>query len=174
MASAIYRSGFFCPHPREPGKRGLPTSQSPLPSGNRKTPGSAFSSPHPFTPAKLESVLSLNFSSEYSCTWAYTPSFKGTRPKPVFWAGAALRRRAEGTLAYPGAAPERTSGRSPAFLPLALPALPPSPMSQPSGWPQMTRTTALFFSPCLFSLLEKESQQWLCLEGTRGEQVEQA
>ena len=172
MASAIYRSGFFCHHPRGPGEKGLPTSAEPSDFCKPEDGGDPPASPHPFTQTKLEAVLSLNFSSspgsEYSCTWAHAPSFRGTQPNPSALWGLDLGRLQQRTLGrfsqmlnprVQVAGAQLSSCRR--FCSRS-----PSPTSQPSGTGMGDLDGCPISFLRLFSLLGKEFKRWLRLEGT--------
>lgn len=128
MASAIYRSGFFCHHPEAQEKEARPQVLSPLTSVSQKMVGSPFRAPCPFTQTTLESALSVNrgssSGSKYSCPWAHAPSLGGTQPKPSAVGGLDLSREPlREQLARPDAAPEGAGWESPAGLKLTLLAL---------------------------------------------------
>lgn len=85
-----------------------------------------------------------------------------THPKPVCCWGLDSGRRA-------GAEPEAARCESPA-LPLPCPPCSPPlpPASQPPGTGRDDLDNCPVSFPCLFSLLEKECWQWLCLGSSLG------
>lgn len=177
MASAIYRSGFFCHHPEAQERKAHPRVPSPLTSVSQKTVGSPFRAPCPFTQTTLESALSVNCrsssGSKYSCPWAHTPSFGGTQPKPSAAGGLDLsRQRLRAQLARPDAAPEGAGRESPAGLVLTLLALLP-PRVLLSPWERAWKrwTAKLFLHPASLLFRKKHPSDGSVWRGPEGSKL---
>lgn len=168
LASAIYRSGFFCHHPEAQERKAYPLVQSPLTSVSQKVVGpfrgAPSELPYLFTQTKLESALSVNCrsssGSKCSCTWAHAPSFRGMQPKPVCCLGAGWfgETTPKGAAGSSRCCPWGYKSWEPSF-PRTDPSCSPSPPcpSQPLGMGMEDLDSYSISFPCLFSLLEKES-----------------